>query len=64
MTGLPLDSRRGTDMLMPCNHCSLALMPLRVEEGVHDLVCPRCSCLTKVTVSREKDAWTIKSAAA
>jgi hypothetical protein len=60
----PLDSRRGSDMLIPCSHCSLALMPLKVEEGVHVLSCPRCARLTNVTVSLSKGAWSIKSAAA
>ena len=64
MMSPPLDSRRGSDMLIPCSHCSLALMPLKVEEGVHELTCPRCSCLTKVTVSHERGAWSIRSAAA
>ena len=64
MKSAPLDSRQGSDMLIPCSHCSLALMPLKVEEGVHALSCPRCSRLTNITVSFEKGAWSIKSAAA
>ena len=64
MKSAPLDSRQGSDMLIPCSHCSLALMPLKVEQGVHVLSCTRCSRLTNITVSFEKGAWSIKSAAA
>lgn len=51
----------GSEIVITCWHCSLCLMRLRIEVGVHLLKCTRCALVTKVTVSREGTTLQIRS---
>ena len=50
----------GRVMLISCWHCSLCLMRLTVREGPQLLTCDRCHRVTKVTVSNEKETWSLQ----
>ena len=58
---IPTDPRLGSDMVIACWHCNLCLMRFKIEEGAHSLPCDRCSLVTKVTVTRKGEAWSIKT---
>ncbi len=56
-----IEPQLGSEMVISCFHCSLYLMRFRVREGTQSLSCARCSLVTNVTISKEGDAWGIKT---
>lgn len=47
------DLNPGSQVSIPCRHCSKALIPLVVKEGEQVVTCPRCGKQTEVSVSRD-----------
>ena len=59
---MPLEPRPGITVPIPCRHCDKSLIRFTVSEGVHNVNCPRCSCVTEVKVYTEGGAYRIKTA--
>ena len=56
-----IEPQLGSEMVISCFHCSLYLIRFRVREGMQSLSCARCSLVTNVTISKEGDAWGIRT---
>lgn len=60
---MPLEMRPGVTVPIPCRHCQKSLIKFVLAEGVHTLVCGRCTGSTEVQVYAETGTWRVKTSA-